>query len=286
MRSFYLAYPDIFQMLSGLSTVHDPVAVASRFRLPWSHYTRLLAVRNLWDAFGTLFDGNPFIREIVAARKINRTIEIGPEPQIACFTGKIIIVEASTVLGDIAVRHNSSWSSGSPSGVRIDTSISMGISPPTPLKIGETVERAHQPLPFFDLEAGGHIPRICRWTALGDGMSSCVLQKWWKMDAARHDSRIRLNESLARPWRYTVDGLVSAANIFDILPASAIPKEVKLTAEVAEATRMSKELFLALEESDERRSLLDALRRIEQASLKQKVRYRAAYILGASGRGV
>lgn len=61
MRSFYLAYRDTFQTmsgesaaiprkvqtLSGLSAVHDPVAVASRFPLPWSHYIRLLAVRNL-----------------------------------------------------------------------------------------------------------------------------------------------------------------------------------------------------------------------------------------------
>jgi hypothetical protein len=278
------------------------------------------------DAFGTLFDGNPFIQEIVAARKVNRTIETGPEAQIAYFTGKIVIVEAPTVLGNVAVRHNPSWSSGGPSGVRIDNSISVSIAPAAPLKIGEAVERAHQLLRFIDLAAGRRqtVPVLSVVVRDGDRDESLqvnlshhplreddhvgggrrphpadlpldgirrrdefvrVLQKWLETDAARHDSRVRFNDLLARPWQYTVDELVSAANMFDILPASAVPKEVKLTAEVAEARRVSKELFLALEESDERRSLLDALGRIGQASLKQKVRHRAAYILGASGVG-
>ena len=62
MRSFYLAYRDILQTapgesaapfrkvqtLSGLSADRDPVvSAAACFPLPWSHYARLLAVRNL-----------------------------------------------------------------------------------------------------------------------------------------------------------------------------------------------------------------------------------------------
>ena len=63
MRAFYLAYRDILQIASGeLATAaaakkvqaasgqfagHDEMAaVAGRFPLPWSHYVRLLAVRN------------------------------------------------------------------------------------------------------------------------------------------------------------------------------------------------------------------------------------------------
>jgi predicted nuclease of restriction endonuclease-like (RecB) superfamily len=63
MRSFYLGYREILQTASGklalsssakkvqtasgLSTEHDGLpAVAARFPLPWSHYVRLLAVRN------------------------------------------------------------------------------------------------------------------------------------------------------------------------------------------------------------------------------------------------
>ncbi len=63
MRAFYLAYREILQIASGelaaattsekvqtlsgqFSGHEDIVAVAGRFPLPWSHYVRLLAVRN------------------------------------------------------------------------------------------------------------------------------------------------------------------------------------------------------------------------------------------------
>ena len=64
MKAFFLAYREIVQTLSGLSDGEGPVkivqtlsgqsdiatdlaAVAARFKLPWSHYVRLLSVRNL-----------------------------------------------------------------------------------------------------------------------------------------------------------------------------------------------------------------------------------------------
>jgi hypothetical protein len=64
MKAFFLAYRDTVQTVSGLSEGEglakivqtpsgqsDPatglVAVAGRFKLPWSHYVRLLSVRNL-----------------------------------------------------------------------------------------------------------------------------------------------------------------------------------------------------------------------------------------------
>ncbi len=52
MRGFYLAYRDTFQTASGKLTAArvDPSTVvarlAERFRLPWSHYVRLLRVEN------------------------------------------------------------------------------------------------------------------------------------------------------------------------------------------------------------------------------------------------
>jgi hypothetical protein len=59
MRAFYLAYRHILQIPSGESAASGKVqtpsgffagrdgdGAATRFRLPWSHYVRLLAVRN------------------------------------------------------------------------------------------------------------------------------------------------------------------------------------------------------------------------------------------------
>ena len=64
MRAFFLAYREIVQTVSGVSGEQDTrqivqtlsgqsleaggvTVVAARFRLPWSHYVRLLSVRNL-----------------------------------------------------------------------------------------------------------------------------------------------------------------------------------------------------------------------------------------------
>jgi len=237
-----------------------------------------------FDAFGTLFNANPFIHEIVAATRANRNIEIGPEAQIAYFTGKILILEAETALGTISVRHNPSYSSGGPNGVKIDNTISVSITPPAALKIGEAVDRAHQLLRFFDLATGrrqtvpvlsmavrhGEQSELLRvhWShhplredeSIGGGRRPHpgdmpldgihrqdefvrVLKEWLETDAARHDARARFNELFARPWQYTVNGLVSAANMFDILPETAVPKEMPLTDEVVEPNVRAKSCF-------------------------------------------
>jgi hypothetical protein len=64
MKAFFLAHRDIVQTASGLCDGEGPVkivqtppgqlgaatkidSVAARFKLPWSHYVRLLSVRNL-----------------------------------------------------------------------------------------------------------------------------------------------------------------------------------------------------------------------------------------------
>jgi hypothetical protein len=67
--------------------------------------------------------------------------------------------------------------------------------------------------------------------------------------------------------------------MFDILPASAVPYDVQLTPEVAEAKAASRALFKALQISPERDSILNALGRLGKASLKHKVSARAKLIL-------
>jgi hypothetical protein len=87
MRSFYLAYRNILrtppgesapgfrkiQTVSGQSADDNPVAsIAACFRLPWSHYARLLAVRNL---NGREFYEAEALRGGWTIRQLNRQIE-------------------------------------------------------------------------------------------------------------------------------------------------------------------------------------------------------------------
>jgi predicted nuclease of restriction endonuclease-like (RecB) superfamily len=87
MRSFYLAYRNILRMpprqsapgfrkiqtVSGQSAVDNPVvSIAACFPLPWSHYARLLAVRNL---NGREFYEVEALRGGWTIRQLNRQIE-------------------------------------------------------------------------------------------------------------------------------------------------------------------------------------------------------------------
>jgi hypothetical protein len=112
-----------------------------------------------------------------------------------------------------------------------------------------------------------------------------VLQAWLAQDQERFVARARIDDSRAQGNHYTIDRLVAAANAFDHLPESAVPKPVALIPEVSAAKQACEEIVQALPPCDERQSLLCALGRLGTASLKQKVRYRASYIIAAaSGR--
>ena len=109
-----------------------------------------------------------------------------------------------------------------------------------------------------------------------------VLSKWLKLDISRKDARIRFSNSFSQT-EYTIDRLVCAANMFDILPESATPKDIELSEEIQEAKNKCKDIFGNLSYSYERDSILNALGRLGKCSLKHKVRHRANYVIDAVG---
>lgn len=85
-----------------------------------------------------------------------------------------------------------------------------------------------------------------------------VMTKWLAMDDERHDARSRFASAFRMGNRFTVDRLVAASNMFDILPASAAPKDVALSQELIDAKTKGQEIFRALPASAERSSVLNA----------------------------
>jgi hypothetical protein len=106
-----------------------------------------------------------------------------------------------------------------------------------------------------------------------------VLTTWLARDHEWRSARFRFSTAFALQNSFTIDRLVGAANMFDILPASAVPTNVPLTKELKDAKTATHALFKALPQSTERTSVLDALSRLGKASLKHKVRARANRIL-------
>jgi ApeA N-terminal domain 1/Apea-like HEPN len=108
---------------------------------------------------------------------------------------------------------------------------------------------------------------------------SRVLANCRAREQAWRDARFRFSSCFANQNRYTIERLIETANMFDILPPTAVPSDVPVSRELEAAGESSREAFLRLPISPERDSVLSALGRIGKASLKRKIRHRAGIIL-------
>jgi hypothetical protein len=276
-----------------------------------------------FDAFGSVIDARPYIEQVATANGLDRPIPIGPEPKIVYFAGQRNIVEVDTSLGHVHVQHNPSWCLPDPRGIRIDNFISIALEMSEPVRFDEAIRRTLRLLRFLEIIIGRpqnlqtlfvHVEgpdverlrvhwshRPTREEESGEGPSSpqpadmllmpiedrdefCrVLQFWLKNDEERQDARGRFHTSFAMQRTYTVERLVASANIFDILPKSAVPQDLDLNEDLRQAKANCEKVFKNLPDSYERSSVLSALGRLGKASLKHKTRHRGRIVMEALG---
>lgn len=272
-----------------------------------------------FDAFGSVIDARPYIEQIAHANRLDRAIRTGPDPQIVYFTGKREIFSADTVLGRISATHNPSHAIGGPGGVCLENTIFVTIAFKEPLIFDEAMTRTAtvnsylgmlvgRPQNIVELavrlatvsETPGHL-RVY-WSmpprrdatreekrphpadVLLDGVRqqesfSNVLANWLQAYSERQEARGRFFGCFGEQHYYSVDRLVGGANMFDILPSSAVPSDIELTEDQECAREAARKTFHALPRSPERDSVLSALGRMGKSSLKHKIRHRAKFIL-------
>ena len=275
-----------------------------------------------FDAFGSLINARPYIEQIVTANNLGRVIATGSEPEILYFAGKREIFAVDTILGKISAQHNPISNIGGPNGVSLKNEISVTISFSRPVTFHESIDHTSTLLRFFEIlvgrqqnvfsyslgirSDGDRIERLfVYWSALPDrgssrdhgrpdpadvlldaiqeqDMFSRVLSSWLDRDNERRDARGRFASSFSQR-RYSIDRLIGAANMFDILPDSAAPEKVALSEEIEKAKQECQHIVKKLEKSLEMKSLLDALGRLGNSSLKHKIRYRGEFISAAVG---
>jgi hypothetical protein len=258
----------------------------------------------------------------VTEKAIGQKIRTGPESNILYFTGAKEIFACDTVLGRVSASHNPQPTSlGGPQGVGLRNTIFVSIEFTERLTIQESINRISAPLRFLEIVAGrpqnivalsvraeydqdsptgfklywnlgpkreneGSKPES--YDLLLDAVRqpsefSNVLTNWLAGDEERFHARMRFANSFAGQNHYTVNRIVGAANMFDLLPTSATPADVPISSELESARTVSRCAFRALPPSAERDSVLGALGRIGTASLKQKIRHRAAKIITEVG---
>jgi hypothetical protein len=237
--------------------------------------------------------------------------EIGEHPEILYFTGKYQILSSETTLGRIVVSHRPRFTSPSPNGLRVKNSIPIRIEFEEPLTFQGAFDRAYALLVFVDLMMGtkhrikGSTIELAKKSKKktildvyqsmaprhagkknsekphpGDVLInggrqpdafSAVLAAWLIRQAEWRIARFRLIQNFRKQNSYTVDRLVAAANLFDILPESAVGGLPKVSEQLANATAEAKKLFRRLPQSQERESVLGALGRVGKQNLRTKV---------------
>src|SRR5262249_40167308 len=88
---------------------------------------------------------------------------------------------------------------------------------------------------------------------------SKVLTHWLGRHGDWRVARASFFESLAKQRSYSASRLINAANMFDVLPDCAVPKETEISEELRQARDESRKLFRNLPPSIERDSVLNAL---------------------------
>ena len=248
-----------------------------------------------------------------------RNIAIGDDPMIFYFTGKYEIFKAETVLGTVTAEHRPSLAMPGPRGIKLDNKIHVVLSFKGGVNLKEAMTAVHTLLRFLEIIAGRPqaVLRLVIVTP-GQEAEPNFLDVYWSMSPSRdgddterkphpadlpiqaarkpeyfanvltawlardyewRSARARFSTAFALQHSFTIDRLVGAANMFDILPALAVPANVSLTQDLKIARTTTKVLFKALPSSPERDSILNALGRLGKASLKRKVRARAKLIL-------
>ena len=280
-----------------------------------------------YDAFGHVLDAGPLIEQVVQCHidqvrqysEFDRTIEIGPYPQIAYFTGKGEIFSANTVLGKISASHAPSYSLGGPAGVEIKNNIFVSLQFTDLVIFEDAVNRTLRVIEFLELlvgrpqnlieftiskEVDQQQPAILQvygsWfpkherpkserkpdpsDVLIDAVQnpkelSHILVNWLERDEDWRDARGRFFANFTKEGSHGVDRLIGAANMFDILPANAIPAEVELTEDIKSAHDNCQNIFKKLPASPERDSVLSALGRVGKSTLKRKIHHRAQLLI-------
>jgi ApeA N-terminal domain 1 len=275
-----------------------------------------------FDAFGSVLDARPFIDEIVKAHVPDRKVETGEDARLIYFTGKTNISTVETVYGKVSVDRRPGFDFGGDRGAYIQNKVVISIQFHTGLAFHEAVSRASILIDYFGMLAGrpqnlialglrigiesdkpealdvawSRAPRRDKsieaskpnsFDVLVDAVRAPtqfadVLKTWLERQEAWHGARWRFFRSFEQQRHYDPDRLIGAANMFDILPSSAVPYDIALTEELSKAHTASRAMFRELPQSPERDSILNALGRLGKSNLKHKVCYRAQNLIAVA----
>jgi len=255
------------------------------------------------------------------AELVGHGIATGENPLIAYFAGRRDIVSADTAIGRVSVDHYPLVHPfEGPSGAAIRNQILVQLDCTGPLPLSAALDHVMALLRFFELMGGRpqNLDQLrvaksgagrpawldvywCRKPARSSDWQQeqvqpievledpirhreqyeGLLRQWIATDYERMPARVRFSGGFQQQRHFPIDRLVGAANMFDILPKSAVPPPPSINADVQAARKAADAAFRSLPDSEDRQSVLGALKRIGTVTLRRKIEHRANLVSSA-----
>lgn len=273
-------------------------------------------------AFGTVDIPPDRVNDIGSMDLFEKIQFESDRPIFAYWTGKMQIFSADTTLGKIFACHQPSFDMGGPHGACISNRIVVFIEFSEPKSVRDTDVEIRKVLRFFHTILGRpqnlidlqiiddgdrhpessdlHLsmyPNHSRRSSvrepdfrdiLIDAATdredfSHLLCEWLLKEEAWGVARSRFASGWSRAGNYDEDRIIGAANMFDLLPDSAVPPNSTLEKHLEDAIQQSRELFEGLPRSEKQNRILGDLGRLRKPSLKEKIRYRSQVISSRIG---
>lgn len=238
--------------------------------------------------------------------------QFGESPAIFLYTGASVLAELSLPFGNLKIRNNPSYSTPSNSGFALENNISCHVDFAEPTDFWQATSKIEPIKQLLELILGKpqSLKNFKLVTKDGDNLPSIfevyrsVYNQPERSSAYVHASerlihieieldefQAVLNEWLLRQeeWKfsrkeffsvlsdvkYSFDTLVKLSNLFDLIPSSAYSDtSIDLSDDLLAAKVACKSIFKALPHSVERESMLNALGRLGNKSLKHKIKDR------------
>lgn len=276
------------------------------------------------DTFGSIHVEKEQFRDVVSRVGESIPDDIGEWAHFAYYTGKLLVSEVNTELGNFTVRNYPAIGSGSPSGVSIENKMRISIEPSSLVTFDEAIDRMMVFVRFLSVLAGREqgvhdieIETVTQKSKQKGQLSvywclssknteltshlkpdwrdvpinpikhpqkfSSILKNWIAREQKWRTPRIRYINCLSHGSSYTVDRLVAAANMFDILPTEATPLPTDLSDDLA---RFQTECLAALRRlppSQDRDRTIQDIKRIGKPSLPKKAHYRTSLVVTQFG---
>jgi hypothetical protein len=245
-------------------------------------------------------------------------IDVGEHPEIAYVSGQREIIRAPFLHGQLVLWHRASGLSASEAGIQMKNQVACTIEFDSEVGLDFALRQLHAAFLFFELILGREQrlrfieistndaeSDVSEWSQLVwcnfdrknrkkpatthvidillDPVARPdefieVLSGWMNSHPEMAESRNRFSQGFRMENRLTVDRMIGAANMFDLLPASKSPKDKHIPKCIQTLAGTFKAALKKVPKSDARESYLRALGFAKKISLREKINHRCVAI--------